>query len=411
MAQSGGLNPVQQDQYNQYLAQQRAQQEAANRENQIRGDISSGWDAYTNQLNDILNNGLPAQRTAQEGIANDQYTQGLNSLDLQKTQGLQDLGTQRTKVEQNQTKTLRDLSANLRNSFQAGNVFLGAKGAGDSSAANQYAYALTQQGNKQRSDVMQNSANNLSEIDNRETNLKNIYNTEVNNLQAAKDQQINQVASWFAEQQNAIRQAIAQGGLGKSQDLANLSKDILNQGLQAIAQINQNSQARYNALTQWAANNATTIQGLRDNLNQIAQFAPQMQGFSPIAGTPQVQSDGSFYVPAGYGSSTDKKRYIWKSNLVCMALNLLDLEQKLKDLFSQGINTVGQAAGNVAHNFTNGPFVGGLAGQAIQNTQNYFNPEKSTPSFAPSAAPCFKACLTPCFPISPNSFVPCPIGK
>ena len=293
-------------------SQYKFEQQQAQQQNQLRNDISSGWDSYLGQLDSILNNGLPSQRSAQEGIANNQYDQGINQLGLQNTQGMQQLGNQRTLAEQNQTKTLRDLSENVRNAFQAGNNFLGSRGAGDSSAADQYSYALTKQGNKQRGDVMNNTANILNEISGRETNLKNIFDSEVRNLASAKDQKINEVSSWFANAQNQLKQQIAQGGLGKSQDLSSLSKDLLNQGLQQIQSINQNAESRYNALVSWATSNATNINQVKSNLQQVAQFAPQLPGFSPVGGTPQLDSGGNFSVaPTGFSGQTSNERDIF----------------------------------------------------------------------------------------------------
>src|SRR3990167_5681529 len=182
---------------------------------QLRGEISSGWDSYIGSLDKILNEGLPSQQTAQQGIVQSQYGQGVADLGAQKAEGLTELGRTRAKTEQNQVRTLRDLSVNIRNAFQAGNVYLGARGAGDSSAANQYSYALTKLGSQQRSDIMQQGADIFGEIDAREFKLGNIYNQEVNRLGSDRDQKLLGIQSWFAEQQNGIRQAQAQGQLGK----------------------------------------------------------------------------------------------------------------------------------------------------------------------------------------------------
>jgi len=89
---------------------------------------------------------------------------------------VQQFENQRGEVEKNQVKTLRDLSENVRNSFMAGNVYLGARGAGDSSASNQYAYALTKMGSKQRADIMNNTSGIMGDIDNREFKLKSKNN-------------------------------------------------------------------------------------------------------------------------------------------------------------------------------------------------------------------------------------------
>jgi hypothetical protein len=62
---TGGSSPISSPQ----PQQQQTQQSTFDPYDQLRGEINSGWDAYTGQLNDTLNTGLPGQRTAQEGIA------------------------------------------------------------------------------------------------------------------------------------------------------------------------------------------------------------------------------------------------------------------------------------------------------------------------------------------------------
>src|SRR3990167_5887827 len=100
---------------------------------QMKGNINKGWDEYAGQLGNILNQGLPGQRTAQEQIAQGAYQGGVNQLGSQKAKSEQELATQKV-------ASLKDLSSNVANLFKSGSVYLGARGAGDSSAANQYAY-------------------------------------------------------------------------------------------------------------------------------------------------------------------------------------------------------------------------------------------------------------------------------
>ena len=273
----------------------------------LRNDISSGWDSYLGSLDQQLY-GLTGQRTSQESIANSQFNQGLGDLDLQKTQGFQQLGTQRQQAEQNQAKNLRDLGANLKNSFMAGNVYLGSRGAGDSSAANQYAFALTKMGSRQRGDIMNNTSNILSDIAGRETNLTNIYNTEKNKLQEALNQQIQGIAQWFANAQNTIQMQKAQGQLNKSQDLASLSKEILNYAMGQLQTVQQAAQQRQAGLESWAMSNSQNLAQLKQNMGAISSPSYQMPQASAITGTPQFTSDGRIYVPTGYGSDTEKKK-------------------------------------------------------------------------------------------------------
>jgi len=301
-------NPVKQTDWENYQqSQQQPQQQQADPYAQLRGEISSGWDQYIASLDQMLNQGLTGQRTAQEGIAQSQYGQGQNVLGTQLGEGQALLGTQRERTQQNQAKTLRDLSANISNMFKTGNVMLGSMGAGDSSAANQYSYALTKMGSKQRGDVMSQGADIMKEIDARESSLKNIYDSEIRNLGFERDQKIGQIATWFSDAQNQLRQAQASGQLGKSQDLANVSRDILTQAQNQLAQIDSDSKSRYQALEQWAINSSNSIAQLKQNMQGIQQYAPQMPGYSPMQGSPQVDSRGNLNMPVGYGSAEEKQ--------------------------------------------------------------------------------------------------------
>lgn len=206
----------------------------------VRNDISGAWDSYLNSLNDTSGY-LTDQRTAQEGVANSQYEQGVNTANTQKA------------------ISLKDIATNTRNAFQAANNYLGSLGAGDSSAANQYSFAINQQAGKQTGD------------------LNNYVSSQIQNLGYQRDQQINQIASWFASSQQQLKQQIAQGQLGRGQDLANLSKGILDQAIAATNAVKANVQNQYNALLSWAANNSSNLGQLRSNIAQIPQAMGQIQ--------------------------------------------------------------------------------------------------------------------------------------
>lgn len=225
------------------------------RQNQLRNEISSGWDNYIGDLDNLANTGLNDQRSAQENIAKEQYTLGQDKLNTQKA------------------KSLRDISENVRNAFQAGNNFLGSVGAGDSSAANQYSYALNKQATRQIS------------------NINETVNTNLAALQSQYDQQINQIAGWFSDAQLQLKQMVAQGRLSKSQDLANMSKDLLNRALAEVDRVKTEASNRKNALMEWAMANST-------NINQLQQ---NVAGIPETFDTPQVLSNGTAIAPTGLG--------------------------------------------------------------------------------------------------------------
>lgn len=268
----------------------------------LQNSISSGWDNYIRGLDDQLG-GLNTQRGAQEGIVNSQYNQGVNTLGLQLQQGQQALGQDRADVQQNQVSNLRDISSNIRNAFQAGNVYLGARGAGDSSAANQYSYALNKMGTQQRSDVMQNSARILADVDARESNLKETYNSAINDLSFKKDEQIQQVSMWFAEAQQQIKNMKLQGGQMKSEALASLSKDLLNNAIQKVNQIEAEASNRRQMLDQWATGQSQDIEQLRGNLQGISELSYQMPTYLNAQTAPQYDQSNNMAMNFGGGGS------------------------------------------------------------------------------------------------------------
>lgn len=216
----------------------------------VRNQISGAWDSYLNSLNDTSGY-LNDQKGAQQGIADSQYNQGVNTINDQKA------------------SSLKDIANTTRNAFQAGNNYLGSLGAGDSSAANQYSFAINQQANKQTGDV------------------NNFVNTQLQQLQQTHDQQVNQIAQWFAGKQQELKQQIAQGGLQKGQDLANLSKGILDQAMQATNALKANTQNQYNSLLSWAANNSSNIGQLQQNIAAIPQAMGQLNlGAGGVGATP-----------------------------------------------------------------------------------------------------------------------------
>jgi len=271
--------------------------------NRVRGEIESGYSNYFSELDNMMNS-LTGQRTGQEQIVQNQFGQGVSDLDLQKSQGLSSLQGERESAVTNQSKNLKDLSENLRNMFMAGNVYLGSRGAGDSSAANQYSYALTKQGNKARGDVTSQTASIQAEINKRETALGETYNNAVNNLKTERDNKVIEVAQWFDNAQNQIRQAKASGQLQKSTDLTNLSKTLLENAINRLNTIDTEARSKQSALQEWAMNNSKTIGELKSNLANVSNYQANLPTAQQFSGTPTVDSRGNFNLANLQGWST-----------------------------------------------------------------------------------------------------------
>lgn len=273
---------------------------------QTRNQINSGFDAYTSQLDQMLGS-IPGQRTGQEQIVNNNYNQGVSDLGAQKESSMGDLATQRRKTGESQVKSLADIAENIRSLFQTGNVMLGTRGAGDSSAADRYSYAVTKLGSKQRGDVMAQTRSIEADIGDREAKLNNIVTQETAKLKTNRDNSILQVAQYFQDAQNQLLQAKANGQLQRGQSLASLSTQLLQNAQQQLMQADQNYKNQQNSLLSWAESNSKTIGELKNNLAQIGGYqAPGVQTQS-VNGTPTFDAQGNMSAPLYFGTGTSTK--------------------------------------------------------------------------------------------------------
>lgn len=272
----------------------------------MRGIIESGYNDYFSNLNDLYG-GLNTQGQVQENIAQNSYNQSISDLLANQQSSLGDIGLSEQKLEANQVKNLRDIGSNIQNQYMAGNVMLGARGAGDSSAANQYSYALNRIGSKERGNVMNQTAQSRAELENQKAKLNNIVTQETSRLGTELANVKLQISSWLAEQQNAIKQMIAEGTLRKSQDIASATTNALNTALSLYQTKASEINNKKSQLESWAMSNASNIGQLKTNMSAIGQYIPNMPTANAINGGVQVDSQGNLRSLFGYGTSDEDK--------------------------------------------------------------------------------------------------------
>lgn len=269
----------------------------------VRADIEGGYNSYFQMLDSELNSSIPTQRAAMESQAQSQGRQMENTLSGQLTEGKSNLNAERTKVQGEKQKSLANLADDIQNLIQAGQINLGARGAGDSSAANMWSYAITKMGNKSRGAVENQVADINSQINDKEFKLQNTYNTEINNIKEQVNQKMSEVATWFAQAQQRIQEMKAQGQLAKGQDLANLSRQALSMAQNQLLAAQQEASNRRSMLDQWAMNNSQTIQGLKANLAQVGSYtSPGLTSPGLAVNTMGDQSGNMSITPTGYTS-------------------------------------------------------------------------------------------------------------
>lgn len=218
---------------------------------QLRAEISSAWDAYINEIPNEMNY-YNQQGEALTGRAENFKKENLATLQDSKAQ------------------SLRDMQRVARGALQAGNNYLGQLGAGDSSARDMYSFAINKQQQQQQGE------------------LDRFTMTEERKINSEYQNQIFGIQEWLAQQQQALAVAQREGRLQKGLDLANLSRDLLNNALQAAATARQNAETRKTALLQWAADNSLNAGQLQSNLAAIQQPMGFANTNTPTSGTALV---------------------------------------------------------------------------------------------------------------------------
>jgi hypothetical protein len=256
-----------------------------NNNNQNNNNQSNPQAEFNSQLDAIMNS-LPDQLASQQSQVNNSYNTQKSSLDTGLSQGEADLANTRTKTQANQAKTLTDLADSMRNQFMRGQVMLGASGAGDSSAANQYAYALTKMGNKQRGDITSQISSILSDIDLQESKMKSTYNQQLTALDAWKADQLASLSQWYADKQNTIRQS-------KASDAQQRSQQAMQYAMSQAQMIQSEAANKRGMLDQWAANHATTINEARQMMNNNANQQYNQPVFAGLNGNMNQANTGN----------------------------------------------------------------------------------------------------------------------
>lgn len=272
---------------------------------QVEGQINSGYDNYFRELDSMVGN-LDTSAQAQGNQARLYADQQISDLTASTAEQSGELNKQIGTTEQNQVKTLKDIVDNIRNLMMAGNTYLGSKGAGDSSAVNQYAYALTKLGSQQRGDVQSQTKTIIDNINDRVAKVKNVATQETNRIKSELGIKTQEISQWLAEQQMALKQAKANGQLSKSQDLQTLTTNLYNQAVQQLTQLQNAAQQRMATIESWALSNSTTAKEAIAKMQEYGSYQAPNLGYTPISGTPQMDAQGNLSAKFGGGvNSTD----------------------------------------------------------------------------------------------------------
>lgn len=191
----------------------------------------------------------------------------------QETQRLGQIGQQRERVAEQQKSGLRAIAEDVRRQTKSATARLSQMGAGNSSAAKMFQFAIQKAANSNTANLLKQAANNYNNLDQEEIKLKSEYNTMRNNLDLDEQNNIKRVDSNINNIIKNINDNLAQSG-----ELERLSKEELNavyvdELTNAYRNAVQQSKTMKDQLEQWRLENAKSINSLKNQL--IQEFIPK----------------------------------------------------------------------------------------------------------------------------------------
>lgn len=235
---------------------------------QIKDSFASTINNYKNQIS-----GLPGQQQdsmAQidqlAGSQQQSITDALNA-------ALGKFGGYRDEVAGNQKNTLQDLADNTRNLFSAGNNYLGARGAGSSSATGMYSAALTQQANKQRADIQNQTNSQYNDLNVAEQDTKNQHQQSIDQVNTWKATQQATIVSQYQDLKRQLEGAYAGAKDSQKSAIANLSTQLLNQAQASLSNINSVATQFHDQLASNLQNQTGLTGEMTGGINDLASGA------------------------------------------------------------------------------------------------------------------------------------------
>jgi hypothetical protein len=230
----------------------------------------SAYNDYVNQMSNLIDQ-TQGNQTQQ---VNNNYNDSLLGLNNDYQTGQDNLKHSSDLVDQQQANSLRDLNTNMQNSFQQAQNQLGNLGAGDSSAVDQYSYALNKSGNQNRANILQQSNNNRDNINLQQNALGRQHDQQLSSLNTWKSNALLNISSQYAQQRAQLEQLRASAPAQYVQQLQQLNQGTMGQ----LAAVDQANQAQMAQLGDIAANSGYTGLDLSGT-----QLQPQAINVQPVA--------------------------------------------------------------------------------------------------------------------------------
>ena len=221
-----------------------------------------------------------------EGLANNQKQSVNDAL----ASALEKFTGYRGEVASNQKQTLQDLADNTRNLFAAGNNYLEARGAGQSSATGMYSAALTQQANKQRADVQNQTNSMYNDINMQESDTKANAQQQLDAIETWKSTRVSEIVQQYQDLKRQLTLAKAQANDAKKQALAKLDASLFESAVNKLNSLQGMADTYKSEVSNLMQQQNGQMQGVLQGIGKGAQYDVQDIQTVPLDGIEQGQS-------------------------------------------------------------------------------------------------------------------------
>lgn len=243
----------------------------------VEDEINSQYNSISGELDRIIN-WLPEWQRDLETKIGGLAESSKSNVETARSAELSKFPGYRDNVETNQKKTLSDLAANIRNVMKAGNVYLGSKGAGDSSATGMFGFAASQEASKQRGDIRMQTDSMMKEIDMKESDVNIAY-----------DAQLKAVDDWKMEEIMKVSDDFNNKKMSLMSQKPNIRAQAVSTWLNYLTTIDTQARSWQADIDKWAKDRLATLDNFKVQISQSSAFSPKdivydEMRFSPNAG-------------------------------------------------------------------------------------------------------------------------------
>lgn len=277
--------------------------------------LSAIRNTFNNQYNNVYSaldqyaGLIPQYQQQREQSVNNLYGTQQNEINTAMQGSLGALDTSRQNVAANQAKSVRDLQENMRNMLQAGNIQLGIGGAGDSSAANMYAYALSKQAGRSSADISNQASSQYSQIDAQAQQIRAVADDNLAKLGTWKADNLKNVLNWAQEQMIQIQQQKITATGQKAAALAAAETSVIQNALTNLQNIDSQIASWKQGIQSWALSRLATLDDAKIKMSNSGKYnaaditAKELQGMN---GTTSGMTSSTNM--AGYNPWTAQKK-------------------------------------------------------------------------------------------------------